>query len=82
MTLPPVLTIAIPTWNRGSYLAQNLAQLHAELREVPPGRVEVLVSDNHSTDDDNNEPPYFDNIGAAGRYPRIRHRGQQHGYDH
>ncbi len=47
----PLLTVAIPTWNRGRYLAENLAQLAAELRGVPPGKVEVLVSDNCSPDD-------------------------------
>jgi abequosyltransferase len=50
MTVAPLLTIAIPTWNRAGYLEQNLAQLAAEMRAVPSGQVEVLVSDNHSTD--------------------------------
>jgi abequosyltransferase len=47
---PPLLTIAIPTYNRAGYLAQNLAQLRDEMRDVPPGRVEILVSDNCSPD--------------------------------
>lgn len=47
---PPLLTIAIPTFNRASYLAQGLAQLHAELRTVDSHLVEVIVSDNCSPD--------------------------------
>lgn len=50
MTEQPLLTIAIPTWNRAAYLEQNLLQLAAEMRGVAPGHVELLVSDNHSTD--------------------------------
>lgn len=46
----PLLTIAIPTYNRAAYLRQNLAQLRAELRQVEPERVEILVSDNCSPD--------------------------------
>lgn len=46
----PLLTIAIPTWNRAAYLERNLAQLHSELAGVEPGKVEVLVSDNCSPD--------------------------------
>ena len=46
----PLLTIAIPTWNRAAYLAQNLAQLRSELSGKPLGQVEVLVSDNNSPD--------------------------------
>jgi abequosyltransferase len=47
----PLLTVAIPTWNRAGYLAQNLAQLRSELAAVAPGLVEVIVSDNCSPDE-------------------------------
>ena len=47
----PLLTIAIPTWNRAPYLALNLQQLRQLLCEVAPGVVELLISDNASTDD-------------------------------
>lgn len=47
----PQLTIAIPTWNRATFLQRNLAQLERELVGVPPGRVELLISDNASDDD-------------------------------
>lgn len=46
----PVLTIAIPTYKRASFLRSNLEQLLAELEGVPAGLVEVLVSDNCSPD--------------------------------
>ncbi len=46
----PVLTIAIPTYKRASFLCSNLEQLLAELGRVPAGLVEVLVSDNCSPD--------------------------------
>lgn len=47
---PPLLTVAIPTWNRAAYLAENLAQLRSEMIGVAPELVEVLVSDNCSPD--------------------------------
>jgi abequosyltransferase len=47
----PLLTVAIPTWNRARYLELSLTQLHSELRNVAPGVVEVIVSDNCSPDD-------------------------------
>lgn len=47
----PLLTIAIPTWNRASYLALTLEQLKLQMAEVALGAVEILVSDNASPDD-------------------------------
>ncbi len=47
----PLLTVAIPTWNRAPYLARALGQLRDELTRVDANCVEVLVSDNCSTDD-------------------------------
>jgi len=46
----PLLTIAIPTWNRATYLERNLAQLRSEMQGVSLSAVEVLVSDNCSPD--------------------------------
>jgi glycosyltransferase involved in cell wall biosynthesis len=46
----PLLTIAIPTWNRAAFLAQNLERLSQEGRNFW-SMVEVLVSDNASSDD-------------------------------
>lgn len=46
----PLLSVAIPTWNRVDYLANALAQLASELALVDATKVEIIVSDNHSTD--------------------------------
>lgn len=46
----PLLTIAIPTWNRSSFLEKTLNQLYRELEGCDPNSVEVLVSDNFSAD--------------------------------
>lgn len=49
-TKSPLLTIAIPTWNRAEFLALNLEQLLQEGRNCWDD-IEILVSDNASTDD-------------------------------
>lgn len=46
----PLLTIAIPTWNRATFLAKTLEQLRSEIATTPTGLVEVLVSNNASED--------------------------------
>jgi abequosyltransferase len=53
----PLLTLAIPTFNRSEQLAQLLAVLETQLRELPVGfsrengpLVEVLISNNASAD--------------------------------
>jgi abequosyltransferase len=46
----PLLTIALPTYNRAALLEQQLGWLAAELASVPTARCEVLISDNRSTD--------------------------------
>jgi abequosyltransferase len=45
----PLLTIAIPTYNRSELLDQMLSILHAEVLRHPD--VEILISDNGSIDD-------------------------------
>ncbi len=47
----PLLSIAIPTYNRASYLALTLKELHAALLTVAQGRIEIVVSDNASSDE-------------------------------
>ncbi len=46
----PFLTIAVPTYNRAGFLTSCLAQLLPQVAALD-GRVELLVSDNGSTDD-------------------------------
>ena len=47
----PLLTIAIPTWNRAALLRLTLEQINREISGLPAGLLEVLVSDNCSSDD-------------------------------
>lgn len=46
-----ILTIAIPTRNRSAFLAQNLLQLKSELQKIESKLVEIIVSDNCSSDE-------------------------------
>ena len=50
MTSKPLLTIAIPTYNRAPFLDQTLGQLHRELLLLEDCYIEILVSDNRSED--------------------------------
>lgn len=45
-----ILSICIPTYNRANYLMQSLTQIHKELTNELIFKVEILVSDNCSTD--------------------------------
>ena len=46
----PLLTIAIPTFNRSDFLRTNLAQLNNQTKSCSRDTVELLVSDNASED--------------------------------
>ncbi|QHS52981.1 glycosyltransferase family 2 protein [Edaphobacter sp. 12200R-103] len=47
----PILTIAIPTYNRGNYLARLLESLRPQMEEASYlFNIELLISDNASTD--------------------------------
>ena len=50
MISKPILTIAIPTYNRAALLDGNLCQLNRELLLLEDCYVEILVSDNRSED--------------------------------
>lgn len=47
---PTLLTIAIPTYNRAAFLDQSLESLKAQMGELND-QVELIISDNHSSDD-------------------------------
>ena len=49
----PLLTIAVPTYNRSASLRRSLGALVSQIAEVPDGWkiIELMVSDNCSTDD-------------------------------
>ena len=50
MHAQPLLTIAIPTYNRASYLKETLDQLSLEILSYHLNDIEILVSDNDSQD--------------------------------
>jgi glycosyltransferase involved in cell wall biosynthesis len=64
-----VLTVAIPTWNRSFYLKQNLEQLAPQLFSVLHS-VEILISDNCSTDESQDVVMGFIQQGLPIRYIR------------
>lgn len=66
--LPKLLTIAIPTWNRARYLEIALSQLTREKHNLT--EVEILVSDNASTDDTSDVVSQAVATGLAIRYLR------------
>lgn len=62
----PLLTIAIPTYNRSSMLQRLLEHLKKELVNEP--RVELLISDNCSTDDTRNVIERMCHEGLVGKH--------------
>ncbi|MHB1456390.1 MAG: glycosyltransferase family 2 protein [Armatimonadota bacterium] len=47
---PPLLTICIPTYNRYDLLRQGLQAIAQQMTEIPLDQVEIIVSDNASSD--------------------------------
>jgi len=47
----PILSIAVPTYRRAHWLRRCLTEVLAQADLLPPGAVEVVVSDNASPDD-------------------------------
>ena len=64
----PLLTIAIPTYNRSACLAQLLEALAPQL--MGESRVELIVSDNASPDDTSAVVAAFRDKGFALNYSR------------
>lgn len=50
INLQPLISICIPTYNRSTYLQQVL-ESYVKEKEVIDGKVEIVISDNASTDD-------------------------------
>lgn len=65
----PLLTIAIPTWNRAAYLKQNLEQLRLETNGLG-SYVDILVSDNCSDDSTSSVVAEAIESGLSIRYVR------------
>ncbi len=77
--LTPLLTIAIPTFDRADYLRESLSQLLPQLiaaHRQYPGEVEFLVSDNASTDGTaavlDEAETVLEAAGARGLFRRMR----------
>ena len=68
MQAQPLLTIAIPTYNRASYLRRTLAQLQSEVVNCELDNVEILVSDNASSDNTAQVVEEFQTLGFGIRY--------------
>ncbi len=68
----PLLSICIPTFNRSQYLAALLECLHPQLASQPAGQAfaELLISDNHSTDETSILVAGFQARGLPLRYVR------------
>ena len=66
----PLLTIAIPTYNRSEYLRLALERVKAEVESIGSDKVEVLVSDNCSSDDTPGVVRAAQEAGLAIRYVR------------
>jgi abequosyltransferase len=66
----PLLSISIPTFNRAIYLDVALKQLESELRRVDADLIEILVSDNASTDHTPEVVSEANQRGLAIRYMR------------
>jgi abequosyltransferase len=70
LSATPLLTIAIPTYNRSGYLRVALDRVRAEVDSIGAHKVEVLVSDNCSPDDTKDVVREAQNAGLAVRYVR------------
>ncbi len=64
----PILSIAIPTFNRSYFLKLNLEQLKNEIKSCPYGAIELLVSDNASEDDTQFTVESFQESGMSINY--------------
>jgi glycosyltransferase involved in cell wall biosynthesis len=64
----PLLTLAIPTYNRSRYLRELLSVLHDQV--IGESRVELIISDNASPDDTPSVVAEFQQLGLPVRYLR------------
>lgn len=73
----PILSIAIPTYNRAAFLAELLSGLAPQV--IGEGRVEVIVSDNASSD---NTPAVVQKFIGEGFPLRFSRNEANHGADY
>lgn len=85
----PLLSICIPTWNRGSFLKASLQRIYNDYQHIDKSEVELLVSDNCSEDNTSDIVKEFqerglpiiynrniENIGAAKNFLMCMHFAQ------
>lgn len=70
---PPLLSILIPTYNRAWHLEQLLREIRPQLSECPQESIEIIISDNCSTDETS-----LICKEAAASVPSIRYIWQSH----
>ena len=75
----PLLTICLPTYNRGKYVSARLEQLCGLIRPEFADQLEVLVSNNGSLDDTKDQVAAWN-----GRVPNLRYSENpiNYGYDY
>jgi glycosyltransferase involved in cell wall biosynthesis len=75
----PTLTIAIPTFNRASYLRHTLERIQEQRFAIGTDRIELLVCDNHSED---STPDVLRAVQALDPSIRITRHNTNIGPDH
>ncbi len=75
----PLLSIAIPSFNRPTALGECLQSLEVELDGLPPGVVEICITDDVSTDPDTMEVAA--DFAERCRYASVRRHGANLGLE-
>ena len=68
----PLLSICIPTWNRGSFLKESLTKIGRQINNLGSEYIELIVSDNASTDKTSQVVKDFIAQGMPIKYNRNR----------
>lgn len=63
-----LLSICIPTWNRAQFLKLSLDSIKEQLKDIDDNKLEILVSDNCSTDSTSELIKSYINDGMSIRY--------------
>lgn len=68
MMSTPFLTLAIPTYNRRRWIERSLSAAIREVRAVPQAEIEIVVSDNCSTD---GTWPFLESVAREAPFLRL-----------
>lgn len=66
----PLLSICIPTWNRANFLKMCLDSIKEQLKDIDSSKLEILISDNCSTDSTSELVNSYINGGMSINYNR------------